>query len=163
MMYGSTETTPLINVPLDDDSHEQMPMEQFSGDYGYQPLVMDEPVYRPTTIDDELSSRYRGLTRNQKIAVVAVAAIAIGGTIIGLLSYFLSGQEDAVLPTATPSISPSTTTPWTTTTDITTSTASTTTPFMTTTTAPTTTTGTTADPRCAFDPECCDAGQWICG
>ncbi len=157
MMYGTTETTPLINVPLDDHSHERIELERFSG--GYESLIMDDAVYRPTTIPcAEFSRRSRGLTRNQKIALFALAVIVIGGALIGLLSYFLSDKTLPVIPTATPSIGPSTTT-----TDITTSTASTTTPFMTTTTAPTTTTGTTADPRCAFDPECCDAGQWICG
>jgi hypothetical protein len=140
MMYGTTETTTLINVPLDDNSHEHIPMQQFSGDYGYQSLVMDEPVYRPTTVVSELSSRYRGLTRNQKIALFALAVIVIG-TGIGLLSYFLSGQEDAVLPTTTPFLN-------------------------TTTTSTTTTTTLSPDPRCTqpqVDPECCDAGQWICG
>ncbi len=157
--YGATDTASLLSVNLDD---ERIEMDRFNG--GSLTFDIDDRVYQPTTIPcAEILQRSRGLTRNQKIALFALAVVVIGGALMVLLSYFLSDKTLPVIPTATPPIGPSTTTLWTTTTDITTSTASTTTPFMTTTTTPTTTTGTTADPRCAFEPECCDAGKWICG
>ena len=150
-MYRAINETS-FNTILLDDSPRSSPNPFYRFD-------IDENIFMPATSRTSLLSRARGLTRNQKIALSALAVVVLGGTLIGLLSYFLSDKTLPIIPTVTPSIGPSPTTPWTT---ITTSTASTTTPFMTTTTAPTTT-GTTADPRCALDLECCDAGQWICG
>lgn len=176
--YGATDTTPFVNVPLN-DGDEQIEMDTFNGGC----LSFD--------FESRDQSQRFSLTRNQKIALFGLALLVIGGTVAALLYHFLSGNEASAPVTPSPfnpttgsagtSFSPTTwfsSTTGHTTTDLTSSSAMTTTDIITTaettvetttsslptTSTPfmTTTTGTTADSRCAFEPECCDAGQWIC-
>lgn len=87
--YGATDTTPFVNVPLN-DGDEQIEMDTFNGGC----LSFD--------FESRDQSQRFSLTRNQRIALFGLALLILGGTVAALLYHFLSGNESSAPVTPSP-------------------------------------------------------------